>query len=110
MSSPKSRVVRSLPPLRHSLGPASEQRFVLALTMSLLEPCTSRPSKPATSVCIRPTGCDHCALPPSACDGTYWSSVRVSELRPDLTDENVWWYDSKSPNRRTETAPTLLVS
>src|ERR1019366_2446942 len=110
MSCPKSRVLRSLPPLRHTLAPKSEQRFVPALTMSLLEPCTSRISKPATSVCIWPMGRDHWALPPSACDGTYWSSVRVSELRPDTTDEKVWWYDSKSPKRRAEIAPTLVVS
>src|ERR1035441_3501511 len=78
MSSPKTRSVRSCPPLRVlPLGTDCLKRA------SLLEPCTSRISKPATSVCIRPTGRDHCALPPSACEGTYWSSVRASELQAD---------------------------
>src|ERR1017187_2799916 len=105
MSSPKTRSVRSCPPLRVlPLGTDCLKRA------SLLEPCTSRISKPATSVCIRPTGRDHCALPPSACEGTYWSSVRASELRSDLTDEKVVWEDSKSPKRRAEIAPTLFVS
>src|ERR1039458_8490902 len=104
MSSPKTRSVRSCPPL--SVVPLGTDFLNRS---SLLEPCTSRISKPATSVCIRPTGRDHCVLPPRACDGTYWSSVSDSELRSDTTDEKVWWYDSNSPNRRAEIAPTLLV-